>query len=256
MGSYRTYITGFVGSLMLTLLAFISPGGMAGVLMGLPAVDFQIHNSLFLVAHFHTMIVGGVLFGFFAGITYWFPKVFGFKLNERLGRYGFWCWLIGFLLAFGPLYILGLMGATRRLDHYDGSLGWQGLFVVAGIGVLIIMLGVGFQILQLLVSVKQRHNNRDLSGDPWNGRTLEWSTSSPAPFYNFAIIPHVRDRDPFWGMKQRPTVAREPLYKDIYLPKNSPLGLFIGSCGFLACFGIVWHMWWMAIPAICKLHIQ
>src|ERR1043166_3530626 len=148
------------------------------------------------------MIIGGVVFGYFAGLTYWFPKIFGFRLNERLGRYAFWCWLVGFMLAFIPLYILGLMGATRRLDHYDPSVGWQQLFVVAGVGVAIIVAGVGFQILQLLVSIKQRRQNMDTTGDPWNARTLEWSTSSPAPIYNFALTPDVKNRDEFWALKQ------------------------------------------------------
>src|ERR1700748_596597 len=121
------------------------------------------------------MIVGGVVFGFFAGLTYWFPKIFGFTLNERLGRYAFWCLFIGFLTAFVPLYILGLMGATRRLDHYDPSMGWQQLFIVAAVGVGFVLLGVGFQVLQLVYSIWKRNENRDLTGDPWDGRTLEWA---------------------------------------------------------------------------------
>ena len=164
---------------MMWFLGFVvtfTLGGVAGVLMSVPAIDFQVHNSLFLVAHFHTMIIGGVLFGAFAGFTYWFPKFAGFRLNERLGKYAFWCWLIGFLLAFVPLYILGLMGATRRLDHYDASMGWQGLFAVAGIGLIVILIGVGFQILQLVVSYLQRGTHANTRGDPWGGRTLEWST--------------------------------------------------------------------------------
>ena len=234
---------------MLWFLGFVvtfTIGGAAGVLMAVPAIDFQVHNSLFLVAHFHTMIIGGVVFGFFAGLTYWFPKIFGFKLNERLGVYAFWCWLIGFMLAFVPLYALGLMGATRRLDHYDSSLGWQGLFVVAAIGVGVILLGIGFQVLQLIVSIRQRHHNRDLTGDPWNGRTLEWSTSSPAPAYNFATLPAIKERDAFWEEKQSPQASRSQRYTNIHLPKNSPLGLFIGGCAFLFAFGIVWHIWWLA----------
>ena len=170
---------------MLWFLGFVvlfTIGGMAGVLLSVPSIDFQVHNSLFLVAHFHMMIVGGVVFGYFAGITYWFPKIFGFKLNERLGRYAFWCWSVGFTLAFVPLDILGLMGATRRLDHYDASLGWQGLFAVAGVGALIVGAGIGFQLLQFVVSFRQRRQNMDTTGDPWNGRTLEWSTASPVPF--------------------------------------------------------------------------
>jgi cytochrome o ubiquinol oxidase subunit 1 len=230
---------------MLWFMGFLTTftvGGMTGVMMAVPPADFQLHNSLFLVAHFHNMIIGGVVFGFFAGITYWFPKVFGFKLNERLGKYAFWCWLIGFLVAFMPLYALGLMGATRRMDHYDAGLGWQWLFIVAGIGVMIIMAGVAFQILQFIVSIRERHANRDHTGDPWNGRTLEWSTTSPPPFYNFATTPVVHGRDAWWAMKQDKTAAALK-YKDIYLPKNSGLGLIIASFAFVFGFGAVWHVW-------------
>lgn len=233
---------------MLWFMAFVvtfSIGGMAGVMMAVPAIDFQVHNSLFLVAHFHTMIVGGVLFGFFAGLTYWFPKIFGFTLNERLGRYAFWCWFIGFLLAFVPLYILGLMGATRRLDSYDPSLGWQGLFVVAGIGVMVVLAGVGFQILQLLVSILQRRDNRDVTGDPWNGRTLEWSTTSPAPVYNFAVLAPVEQRDSFWATKRK-KLKPAPVYDDIYLPKNTGMGIYIAILAFISGFAIIWHIWWLA----------
>ncbi len=235
---------------MLWFLGFVvtfSIGGAAGVLMAVPAIDFQVHNSLFLVAHFHTMIIGGVVFGFFAGLTYWFPKVFGFRLNEALGKCAFWCWLVGFLTAFVPLYILGLMGATRRLDHYDASLGWQGLFIVAGVGVLIICAGIGFQILQLVYSIWRRQDTLDLTGDPWGGRTLEWSISSPPPVYNFATTPPVAERDAFWAAKQAGKAKAKPLYQDIRLPKNSPLGLVIALCSFLVGFGLIWHLWWLAV---------
>lgn len=234
---------------MLWFLGFVATftiGGVAGVLMSVPAIDFQVHNSLFLVAHFHTMIIGGVVFGFFAGLTYWFPKIFGFKLNERLGRYAFWCWLTGFVLAFVPLYILGLMGATRRLDHYDASLGWQGLFIVAGVGVLVIMAGAGFQILQLVLSIWKRQENRDLTGDPWNGRTLEWSTPSPPPVYNFAFTPQVKDRDAWWAMKQAKS-SPQLSYQSIHLPKNTSLGLVIAGFSFLFGFAAIWHLAWLAI---------
>ncbi|HEX5743970.1 MAG TPA: cbb3-type cytochrome c oxidase subunit I, partial [Candidatus Saccharimonadales bacterium] len=214
---------------MLWFLGFVvmfTIGGVAGVLMSVPPADFQLHNSLFLVAHFHTMIVSGVLFGFLAGITYWFPKVFGFKLNERLGKYAFWCWLTGFVLAFVPLYFLGLMGATRRLDHYDASLGWQPLFVVAGIGVATLCLGVLFQALQFAYSIWKRNENR-AGNDPWNGRTLEWSVSSPPPEYNFATLPDGSERDAFWASKQRKSKPEEPIYEAIAVPKNTPLGMYI-----------------------------
>ena len=238
---------------MLWFLGFVATftvGGMAGVLLAVPPADFQLHNSLFLVAHFHTMIVGGVLFGYFAGLTYWFPKVFGFKLNERLGTYAFWFWIVGFLTAFIPLYILGLMGATRRLDHYDPSMGWQGLFIVAGVGVLLVGVGVGFQALQLIVSIRDRAKNLDTTGDPWNGRTLEWATASPPPEYNFAIIPTVHDRDPFWELKREGTRPSTPTYTDIYLPKNSPIGLAIAGCAFLMGFAFIWHIMWLIPLAV------
>lgn len=234
---------------MLWFLGFVvmfTIGGVAGVLLAVPPADFQLHNSLFLVAHFHTMIVTGVLFGYLAGLTYWFPKVFGFKLHERLGKCAFWCWFIGFVLAFVPLYILGLMGATRRLDHYDASMGWQSLFIVAGVGVLVICLGVGFQVLQLLVSLKQRKQRIDKTGDPWNGRTLEWSIPSPAPFYNFATLPDGSKRDAFWEAKHSKTPAKA-VYTDIVLPRNSSIGVIIAAGAFAFGFGAVWHITWLSV---------
>ncbi len=238
---------------MLWFIGFVvtfTIGGLTGVLMSVPAIDFQMHNSLFLVAHFHNMIIGGVLFGYFAGLTYWFPKIFGFSLNERLGRYAFWHWIVGFVLAFGPLYVLGLMGATRRLDQYDPSLGWQGWFIVAGIGVAIICLGIFFQLLQLAVSIKQRRLHLDKSGDPWDGRTLEWSVPSPAPEYNFAVLPTVTERDAFWVAKQSGTAAAPKKFEDIEVPKNSGMGIVISFFSFFFGFAIIWHIWWLALVCL------
>lgn len=235
---------------MLWFMGFVTTfaiGGMTGVLLAIPAIDFQVHNSLFLVAHFHNMIIGGVVFGYFAGLIYWFPKIFGFKLNERLGKYAFWNWLIGFILAFGPLYILGIMGATRRLNTYDSSLGWQELFIVSAIGVMLIGVGVALQVAQLGYSVYKRKDNLDLSGDPWNGRTLEWSTSSPPPFYNFATLAPVNSKDAFWAQKQSKKPKADAEYQSFKLPKNTPAGLIIASFGFICCFAIIWHVWWLAI---------
>ena len=230
-------------------VALFTIGGMAGVLMAVPPIDFQLHNSLFLVAHFHMMIVGGVLFGDFAAITYWFPKIFGFKLNEKLGRVAFWFWIVGFVLAFVPLYILGFMGATRRLDHYSASLGWQPLFIVSAVGAALIGVGVGFQILQIIISIKDRKTNRDKSGDPWKGRSLEWSTPSPIPFYNFARLPSVSSRDAFWEAKISKAVDTRP-YEDIEIPKNTPLALIIGLGALAFGFGFVWHIWWLVIVGL------
>ena len=236
---------------MLWFMGFVTTftiGGMAGVIMSVPAADFQFHNSLFLVAHFHTMIIGGVVFGAFAAFTYWFPKFTGFTLNERLGRYAFWLWLVGFLLAFIPLYILGFMGATRRLDHYDASLGWQGLFIVAGVGVLLICAGVAVQLLQVTVSIIKRKENM-VGTDPWNGRSLEWATATPPPEYNFATIPVVSTRDAFWEMKKRISIAK-PTYTSISVPKNSGLGVIIGLFALFAGFGLVWHIVWLALVGL------
>ena len=228
-------------------------GGVTGVLMAVPAIDFQVHNSLFLVAHFHNVIIGGVVFGYFAGLTYWFPKVFGFKLHEGLGRLAAYLWAIGFLVAFLPLYALGFMGAARRLDHYDASTGWQGLFIVAGVGVMIIGLAIAVQLLQLGWSIWNRKKNLDTTGDPWNGRTLEWSVPSPAPFYNFAVTPSVTTRDAWWEEKQarrRGHMLKAPDYKDIELPKNSGLGVMIAAMALAVGFGLIWHIWWLAIVGL------
>ena len=240
---------------MLWFMGFIvtfTLGGLTGVLMSVPAADFQFHNSLFLVAHFHNMIVGGVVFGVFAGVTYWFPKFTGFTLNERLGKYAFWLWIVGFLLAFVPLYILGFMGATRRLDHYDPSLGWQGLFIVAGVGVLLICLGVAFQVLQVIVSIKQRKENR-VGSDPWNGRTLEWATASPPEEYNFAVIPTVTTRDAFWEMKKAKHHEVTPEYADIWVPKRSGVGAIIGLLSLIFGLAIIWHIIWLVVVSFIAI---
>ena len=221
-------------------------GGMAGVLMAAPPADFQVHNSLFLVAHFHTMVIGGAFFGIFAGTTFWFPKITGFTLNERLGKRAFWFWLVGYFVSFIPLYLLGFMGATRRLDHYAASTGWQPLFITSAIGFAIILCGLFTQVYQILVSIKERKQNRDETGDPWNGRTLEWATPSPPPFYNFSKIPTVTSRDAFWEMKKQ---GRRPekQYEDIEMPKNTGMGIYVSGFGFLIGFALVWEIIWLAL---------
>jgi cytochrome o ubiquinol oxidase subunit 1 len=230
-------------------------GGMTGVLLAVPAIDFQVHNSLFLVAHFHNTIIGGVVFGYFAGLTYWFPKIFGFRLHERLGRYAAMCWIIGFMVAFLPLYALGFMGATRRLDHYTDP-SWQWLFMVAGLGVVIILIGTGLLLLQLAYSIWKRKELRDTTGDPWNGRTLEWSVPSPAPEYNYTHLPEVSTRDPWWETKRlKQIVHRTKLseYAPITVPKNTPAGMLIAGAAFLMCFGFIWHIWWLSIVSLIGL---
>ena len=221
-------------------------GGMAGVLLAMPGADFVLHNSVFLIAHFHSMLIGGTAFGIFAGIAYWFPKALGFSLDERLGRRAFWGWLVGFVLAFGPLYVLGFMGMTRRLSHYDNP-AFQPWLIVAAVGAAVILFGIVNQIAQLVVSVRNREKGRDLTGDPWNGRTLEWAIPSPPPPYNFALLPEVRGIDAFWEEKQKGGPQRPAAYLDIMMPRNSPVGVIVGAASLVLGFGLVWHIWWMAI---------
>jgi cytochrome o ubiquinol oxidase subunit I len=225
-------------------------GGLTGVLLALPPVDWQVHNSLFLVAHFHHVIIPGVVFAAMAGYNYWFPKAFGFRLDERWGVASFWCWFIGFHLAFMPLYVVGLMGMTRRLQHYD-VLAWRPWLLVAEAGAVIILAGVVCQIIQLVVSIRHRGQLRDVTGDPWNGRTLEWATASPPPAWNFAVLPRVGDIDAFWAKKQRDRTQQaqppqERKFEPIELPKNSAIGFIIAFFAVVGGFALIWHIWWMA----------
>ncbi len=224
-------------------------GGMTGVLMAVPPADFMLHNSLFLVAHFHNVIIGGVFFGGMAGYNYWFPKAFGFTLDRRLGVISFWCWLIGFYLAFMPLYALGLLGMTRRLQHYT-DLTWQPYLIVAGIGAGVILCGIVATIAQLVVSIRSRESRRDLSGDPWNGRTLEWSTASPPPEYNFAVLPKVESADAFWYMKQHGTLGPLDRYEAIEMPARSWNGFITAFFAVVTGFAMIWHIWWMAVVGL------
>ena len=222
-------------------------GGMTGVMLAIPGADFVLHNSLFLIAHFHNVIIGGVLFGYFAGFNYWFPKMFGFKLNETWGKRAFWLWLVGFYVAFMPLYVLGFLGMTRRMNHYDVA-AWHPWLLVAAAGAVLIAGGIACQIVQLVVSIRDRHQlrNLDLTGDPWDGRTLEWATTSPPPAYNFAVLPRVRALDAFADMKQRPQRVIVPHYADIHMPRNTSAGLLIGIFSAVFGFGMIWHIWWLA----------
>jgi cytochrome o ubiquinol oxidase subunit 1 len=225
-------------------------GGMTGVLLAIPPVDFILHNSVFLIAHFHNVIIGGVLFGAIAGYNYWFPKAFGFTLDERFGKASFWCWFVGFYLAFMPLYMLGLMGMTRRLQHISDP-SWQPLLLVAEAGAVVIFLGILCQIAQLYVSIRTRASRRDLTGDPYNARTLEWATASPPPAYNFAIMPEVGEVDWFWEMKKKADLDElPPTYETIEMPRNSPTGFVSAFFAVLTGFALIWHIWWLAILAL------
>ena len=244
---------------MLWFFAFVlnfSVGGMTGILLSSPPVDYQVHNSLFLIAHFHGMVIGGLLFGFFSGFTYWFPKVTGFYLNERIGRTAFWFWFVGFLLAFMPLYMLGFMGATRRLDHYEASTGWGPLFQLVFIGAILILFGVVLQFYDIFYSIKNRKKRPDTTGDPWNGRSLEWSIPSPAPLYNFAIPPIVDQIDPLWATKRGEAPPNPRHYHDIHLPVNTAIAPYVGLLALLFGFAMVWYIYWLAIASFLGIVIS
>jgi cytochrome o ubiquinol oxidase subunit 1 len=242
---------------MLWVTAFFTTfaiGGMTGVMMAVPPVDFQLHNSLFLIAHFHNVIIGGVLFGYFAGVIYWFPKVFGFSLDEKWGVRAFIFWVVGFYMAFMPLYVLGLDGVMRRINHYANTM-YQPYFIVAAMGAGLIMIGILMQLIQVYVSFKHRAILRDHTGDPWKGRTLEWSMSSPAPIYNFAVLPSVKELDQFWVDKQERLSQGNihPVdlhYQPIHMPKNTATGFVIAMFSGVLGFALVWHM---LIPGVFGL---
>jgi cytochrome o ubiquinol oxidase subunit I len=233
------------------MLTFVI-GGMTGVMLAVPPADFVLHNSLFLVAHFHNVIIGGVLFGMFAGIGYWFPKAFGFRLAPFWGKMSFWCWVVGFYFAFMPLYVLGLMGATRRLRQFDDP-SMQIWTVIAAFGALLIFCGILFFLIQIVVSIRDREALRDVTGDPWNGRTLEWSTSSPPPVYNFAFTPVVHDNDAWWDMKQRGYHRPLQGFKAIHMPSNTGVGVVLAGFSVVFGFAMIWYMWWLAAVSFVAL---
>src|SRR5579871_6429651 len=225
-------------------------GGLTGVLVAVPPADFLLHNSLFLVAHFHNVIIGGVLFGAFAGYTYWFPKAFGFRLHEGWGKAAFWFTLTGFYVTFIPLYAAGMLGMTRRLQHYDVA-EWRPWMIVAAIGMVLLSIGVICQVIQLVVSIRDRDALRDVTGDPWDGRSLEWSTASPPPVFNFAVMPDVEGEDAYWTIKSRAReqglLRAEPDYQDVEMPRSSPTGFVCAFFATIMGFALIWHIWWMVI---------
>jgi len=233
------------------MLTFVI-GGMTGVMLAVPPADFVLHNSLFLIAHFHNVIIGGVLFGLFAAINYWWPKAFGFKLDKKWGLVSFWCWVVGFWVAFMPLYVLGFMGVTRRMRVFDDP-AYQIWFIIAGVGVAIIAVGILAMLIQFAVSIINRDKLRDETGDPWRGRTLEWATSSPPPDYNFAKTPIIHDGDAWWDMKargyERPTAG----FKPIHMPSNTGAGFILSALSLILGFALIWYIWWLAAASFAAL---
>ncbi|PTD24771.1 cytochrome o ubiquinol oxidase subunit I [Sphingomonas fennica] len=227
-------------------------GGMTGVLLAIPPADFVLHNSLFLVAHFHNTIIGGVVFGLFAGMVYWFPKAFGFKLDEFWGKVAFWGWVIGYWVAWTPIYIVGLMGTTRRVHHFDDP-SIQPYFIVAGIGALIILVGILGFVMSIVMGIVKRKQLADTTGDPWNGRTLEWSTSSPPPAYNFAFTPVIHDLDAWYDMKSRGYERPAGGFRPVHMPRNTGAGVILSALALAMGFGMVWYMWWLAALSFAGL---
>ena len=223
-------------------------GGMTGVLLAVPPADFVLHNSMFLVAHFHNVIIGGVLFGAFAGYTYWFPKAFGFTLHEGWGKAAFWFTLVGFYATFMPFYVAGLLGMTRRMQHYDVA-EWHPWILAAGVGMVVVFAGVACQAIQLFVSIRRRNELRDATGDPWDGRSLEWATPSPPPVFNFPVLPHVEGADAYWNIKQhahaQARLRTAPEYEAVEMPRNSPTGFVCAFFATVMGFALIWHIWWM-----------
>ena len=251
----------FTSSLLWSLGFMVSflIGGLTGVLLAVPTADFQLHNSEFLVAHFHNTIIPGVLFGVFAGYIYWFPKAFGFVLDERLGKWAFWLWVVGFWVTWAPGYVAGLEGMTRRLQHYDNP-AWYPWMLLSALGVLIILAAIGVQIAQLVVSIRTRAARRDVTGDPWDGRSLEWATSSPPPVFNFAQLPDVTDQEPYWDIKQQARkvmqlVTPEPEYEPIEIPRNSPTGFVTAIFATVTGFALIWHIWWLAVLGLIGAYV-
>jgi cytochrome o ubiquinol oxidase subunit 1 len=233
------------------LLTF-TVGGMTGVLLAVPPADFVLHNSLFLVAHFHNVIIGGVVFGLFAGMYYWFPKAFGFRLDPFWGKVSFWGWVIGYWVAWTPIYIVGLMGTTRRVRHFEDPT-LQPFFIVAAIGVGIIAIGILAFLIQIAVSIRNREAMRDTTGDPWDGRTLEWSTSSPPPAYNFAFTPVIHDLDAWYDMKSRGHERPAGGYRPIHMPRNTGTGVILSGLALVLGFAMVWYIWWLAVVSFVAL---
>jgi cytochrome o ubiquinol oxidase subunit 1 len=241
---------------MLWSLGFMTTfitGGVTGVLLAVPPADFLLHNSMFLVAHFHHVIVGGVVFAVLAAITYWWPKAFGFRLQEGWGHAAFWFALAGFYVTFMPMYVVGILGMTRRLQHYDVA-EWHPWILISAVGVGVLICGVICQVVQLAVSIARRDELRDSTGDPWDGRTLEWAVSSPPPAFNFAVLPQVKDAEYYWEVKQRAReterLGREPSYEPVEMPRNSATGFVCAFFSTLIGFALVWHIWWLMIVGI------
>lgn len=238
LGVPMVYALGFV---MLFVI-----GGLTGIQLANPTISYQVHNTLFLVAHFHNMLVPGLLFGMLAGYTFWFPKVFGFRLDDRCGYAAAICWVVGFVLVFFPLYAVGLMGMTRRTFDYSAA-AFQPWMIVSAVGGGVVLAGFLLLVVQLVVSVRQRERLAVPAGDPWDGRSLEWSLPSPPPEWNFAVLPQVAARDDFARRKATCGVEEEAVvYDDIELPKNTLQGPAYAVLGTIFGSAMVWHVWWLA----------
>ncbi|MDM5201497.1 cytochrome aa3 quinol oxidase subunit I [Fictibacillus enclensis] len=232
-------------------------GGVTGVMLAMAAADYQYHNTYFLVAHFHYVLIAGTVFSCFAGLVFWYPKMFGYKLNERIGKWVFWVFNIGFNVCFIPQFILGLDGMPRRVYTYSAASGWGNMNMLSTVGGF--LMGVAFLILVYNFYFSFRYSERENTGDSWGlGRTLEWATTSAVPpHYNFAVTPTVDSFDPLIKMK-RNNVDLKPKIEDIkkiHMPDNSGVPFFMASFFFVAGFGLVFEWYWMGIVGLIGVFI-
>ncbi|MEK4565114.1 cytochrome aa3 quinol oxidase subunit I [Alkalihalobacillus sp. FSL R5-0424] len=235
---------------MLWSVAFIPNfviGGVTGVMLAMAAADYQYHNTYFLVSHFHYVLIAATVFACFAGFIYWYPKMFGHKLNERIGKWFFWIFVAGFNICFFPQYFLGLDGMPRRIHIYGVEDGWFALNFISTVGAFI--MGLAFIILVYNIYYSFRYSPRETTGDAWGGRTLEWATSSAIPpHYNFAKVPEVTAMDPYWDMKEKGIDPNKiDKYEKIHMPSNTAVPFIMGCFMFLAGFGLVFEWFWMGI---------
>lgn len=222
-------------------------GGVTGVMLAMAAADYQYHNTYFLVSHFHYVLIAGTVFACFAGLIYWYPKMFGHRLNETIGKWVFWVFMIGFNVCFFPQYFLGLDGMPRRIYTYLESDNWFSLNAISTAGAF--MMAIGFALFVYNIYFSWRYEKRETTGDPWDGRSLEWATSSAVPpFYNFAKLPEVTDRDAFWTMKEKGIrLHADTNYEKVHMPSNTWLGFVMSFIMFIASFALVFSWFPLAI---------
>lgn len=241
---------------MLWTLAFIPTftiGGVTGVMLAMASADFQYHNTMFLVAHFHYTLIPGVVYAFIAGMIYWWPKFFGFMLNEKIGKVSFWMVAICFNITFFPMFITGLDGQARRMFTYSAETGFGPLNLVSSIGAVGLVLG--FVVLVYNIYWSTRYMPRNVGEDPWNARSLEWATASPIPEYNFATLAHVNSSEALWDYKKKGHNLFPDKLEEIHMPNNSGMPFIMSVLFFIGAFGLIFSMIPLAIVALIGIFV-